>query len=71
MHGPSLSYASWNYPAAFEKDDARKEIDNDNQIRNAYNHAQAEIILYSPCNKDMQASHEYSILTASHKQKNH
>ena len=71
MHGPSLSYSSWNYPAVFEKDDAWRKIDDDNQTSMAYDHTQAKMILYSLCNRDMLAFHKCSILIASHKQKNH
>ena len=53
VHGPSLSYFSKNNPVAFEKDDALEGIDNDNRSSRTYDHAQAEIILYSPCNRDM------------------
>ena len=37
---PSLFYSFWNYPTAFEKDDAWGEINDDNQTNKAYDHAQ-------------------------------
>ena len=54
----------------FQKNDAREEIDDDNQTSKAYDRTQIEILLYSPCNRDMLAFHECPNVTASHKSAN-